>query len=138
MDKISKERRSANMSKIRNADTKPELVVRRSLHALGFRYRLHVKELPGKPDLVFPARKSVIFVHGCFWHQHSSEECADGRLPKSRLDYWIPKLARNIDRDSANIAELQSMGWRVAVVWECETANATRVVKRLRKFLTAS
>src|ERR1700761_3512616 len=96
-DHLSPERRSKKMSRISSKDTKPELVVRRLLHGLGYRYRLHRKDLPGKPDLVFTKRKKVIFVHGCFWHQHS--ECREGRIPGSRLDYWEAKLKRNVERD---------------------------------------
>src|SRR5271167_502830 len=121
MDRLSAERRSFNMSRIRSVDSKPELLLRRSLHAAGYRYRLHVSSLPGRPDIVLPKRRKVIFVHGCFWHQHTG--CKDGRTPRSRLEYWEPKLKRNRERDAAAIDELQSQGWRVMVVWECEVGN---------------
>jgi DNA mismatch endonuclease (patch repair protein) len=106
------------MSRIRSKDTKPELILRSALFHIGFRYRLHDKKLPGKPDLVFKKFKTVIFVHGCFWHLH--ENCRDGRLPKSKLDYWEPKLKKNVERDIIHEENLKSLGWKVVVVWECE------------------
>ena len=132
MDRLSAERRSFNMSRIRSVDSKPELLLRRSLHAAGYRYRLHVSSLPGRPDIVLPKRRKVIFVHGCFWHQHTG--CKDGRTPRSRLEYWEPKLKRNRERDAAAIDELQSQGWRVMVVWECEVGNPD-TLRRIRRFL---
>jgi len=116
-DRFSKAQRSANMSKIRNRDTKPELLVRSALHRLGFRYRLHQKHLPGKPDLVLPKYGTVVFVNGCFWHQHS---CKDGGYPKSNKTFWKMKLDKNVERDRRNKKELISKGWRVLSVWECE------------------
>ena len=113
--------RSAQMSLVRGKDTKPELRVRRALHAAGLRYRLQAKGLPGKPDLVFRSRRTVIFVHGCFWHQHPSPDCRLARMPKSRLDFWEPKLKGNRQRDERVKATLESQGWRVIEVWECET-----------------
>jgi DNA mismatch endonuclease (patch repair protein) len=118
MDRLSPEKRSALMSTVRNRDTKPEMVVRRTLHALGYRYRLHRADLPGKPDIVFPGRKKIIFVHGCFWHGH--KDCKFAKPPKSRMDYWLPKLERNRLRDEDALAALQQRGWGVLVVWECE------------------
>lgn len=118
MDKISKSRRSRNMSRIRGTNTVPERLVRTSLHKLGFRYRLHCSYLPGRPDLVFPSLRKVILVHGCFWHLHSG--CENGRIPKSRVDYWRPKLLRNRSHDRAVIAKLRKLGWQVLVLWECE------------------
>jgi DNA mismatch endonuclease (patch repair protein) len=109
--------------------------VRRMVHAMGFRYRLHRKDLPGKPDLVFPGLKRAIFVHGCFWHMHS--ECREGRIPDSRKEYWGPKLARNKVRDTQNISKLQALGWQAHVLWECETEDAKRLRERLVKILTA-
>lgn len=126
-------RRSANMSRIRSNDTKPEMVVRRLAHSLGYRFRLHRKDLPGKPDLVFPARRKVIFVHGCFWHQHP--ECREGRMPGTNRDYWVPKLTRNIDRDSSAQSALTELGWQAIVIWECETTNLKALSSRLRTFL---
>lgn len=123
------------MSKIRSRDTKPETVVRRLAHRLGYRFRLQRKDLPGKPDLVFPSRKAAVFVHGCFWHQHPDPECLDGRRPKSRQEYWDPKLDRNIERDSKSVQALQDAGWHVLVVWECETKETAALETRLRNFL---
>src|SRR5258707_1318924 len=111
MDSVSAVRRSEIMARIRSKDTKPEMLVRRMLHGLGYRYALHRRDLPGAPDLVFPARRKVILVHGCFWHQH--KKCVDGRLPKSREDYWEPKLMRNVDRDRRNASKLRRDGWKV-------------------------
>jgi len=130
---LSRERRSANMRAIRSRDMKPELVVRSAAHVLGYRFRLHRRDLPGKPDLVFTGRRKVIFVHGCFWHQHAG--CADGRMPRSNLDYWTPKLTRNVERDAEHLAALKADGWKVLVIWECETNNAPRLAARLRRFL---
>lgn len=115
--------RSSNMARIRGKDTKPELEVRRRLWAAGFRYRLHVKHLPGSPDLVFQGRNTVIFVHGCFWHCH--EGCKNFRLPKTRADWWAKKLARNKARDEDVRRRLKTAGWRVIVIWECEVENGT-------------
>lgn len=124
------------MAAIRSKDMKPEMIVRRLVHSLGFRYRLHSKELPGKPDLVFRSRKKIIFVHGCFWHQHNDPACLDGRLPKSRPEYWIPKLSKNRARDQRNIEALQEGGWSALVVWECETRDLTVLQQKLRGFLS--
>ncbi|QQN74704.1 very short patch repair endonuclease [Croceicoccus sp. YJ47] len=132
-DKLTPERRSENMRRIRSKDTKPELIVRRMLHGLGYRYRLHRRDLPGKPDLVFGPRRKVIFVHGCFWHQHA--ECREGRTPGSNTGYWAPKLARNVERDEAARIALDGMGWSSATVWECEIADLDALAARLRAFL---
>lgn len=121
MDQLSKERRSWNMSRIKNENTKPELIVRRLLWRMGYRYRLHDATLPGKPDIVFKSRRKVIFVHGCFWHQH--KKCKKGVIPQSNVDFWIPKLRKNIERDSENYAALQKLGWNVCIIWECELKN---------------
>lgn len=121
------------MGRVRAKDTKPEMFVRRLIHGLGYRYRLHSAKLPGHPDLVFTGRKKVIFVHGCFWHRHGG--CPNCRLPKSRLDFWEPKLARNRQRDISNQAKLRKMGWKLLVIWECELKDQTRLVKRVVKFL---
>lgn len=134
-DKLTAERRSANMSRIRNKDTKPEMIVRRIVHGLGYRYRLHRKDLPGKPDLVFGPRKKVIFVHGCFWHGHERAGCLDARRPKSNTDYWNPKLTRNKERDAERIGALQADGWDVLVIWECETTAVKALRTRLLRFL---
>lgn len=134
-DKLTKYRRSRNMAAIRSKDMKPEMIVRSAVYRLGYRHRLHVKGLPGKPDLVFRSRKKVIFVHGCFWHQHPKKSCKDGRAPKSNLGYWAGKLARNVARDARNLAVLKAMGWKVLVVWECETKHSAVIALRLSKFL---
>lgn len=136
-DKISQQRRSANMARIKSKDMKPELVVRRLAHALGYRFRLHRNELPGKPDLVFASRKAVIFVHGCFWHQHQSAKCLDARLPQSNQSYWLPKLARNVARDAENLSKLEADGWRTLIIWECETKDSRQLASRLKHFLEA-
>lgn len=125
-DTISKQRRSENMRRIRSKDMKPEMIVRKLSHALGYRHRLHRKNLPGKPDLVYPGRKKVIFAHGCFWHQHGDPDCKIARRPKSRREYWDPKLDRNVERDQQNQTALQYMGWDYLIVWECETRQAQR------------
>lgn len=134
-DKIPAAARSENMRKIRALDTKPELIVRKLVHGLGYRYRLHRKDLPGRPDIVFGPRKKLIFVHGCFWHQHQDHGCSDGRLPKSRLDYWEPKLNRNIERDAENQDRLCKLGWDVLVVWECETRRLDVLAEKIDAFL---
>lgn len=123
------------MARIRSTDTKPELRVRRLVHGLGYRYRLHDPKLPGKPDLVFRSRKKVIFVHGCFWHQHSASNCRVVHAPKSSTEYWNPKLRRNVERDTENIASLVAKGWKVFVVWECAVKNAVSLTRELVEFL---
>lgn len=133
VDSLSSSRRSQNMSRIRSSDTAPEMQVRRLLHRLGYRYVLHDRNLPGVPDLVFQSRRKIVFVHGCFWHQHKG--CVDGRIPKSRISYWKPKLERNVQRDRSNIAKLRRGGWRVMSVWECATGNPDALRKRLTRFL---
>lgn len=135
MDKISPERRSANMRSIRSRDTVPEMIVRRLAHQLGYRYRLHGRDLPGKPDLVFRGRRKVIFVHGCFWHQHPISRCADSRRPRTNLGYWEAKLDRNVARDAAHVLDLENTGWKVLIIWDCETKNPLRLAARLRRFL---
>ncbi len=117
-DVFTKEKRSEVMRAVKGRDTKPEVALRKKLFALGLRYRLNVKELPGKPDLVFPKHKAVVFVHGCFWHGHDCKRGA--RAPKQNADYWREKIARNKARDKKNAAELKKLGWRVITVWECD------------------
>jgi DNA mismatch endonuclease (patch repair protein) len=124
------------MSLVRGANTKPEMKVRSIVHRLGFRYRLHVSKLPGKPDLVFPKLHKVLFVHGCFWHRHSG--CSLARLPKSRLDFWKPKLEGNRRRDLRNLSRLRRAGWKVGVVWECELAKSDRLKTKIERFLDAA
>lgn len=121
------------MQAVRTKDTGPEWIVRRALHSRGYRYRLHDKRLPGKPDIVLPGRKVAIFVHGCFWHGH---ECPKGALPKSKLDYWGPKLAANRERDAARTGELEQLGWRVLTVWQCETRDREALAERLIEFMS--
>lgn len=133
MDKLSAERRSANMRQIRSKDTAPELLLRQMLHRLGYRFRLHRKGLPGKPDIVFPARRKVIFVHGCFWHQHPG--CREGRVPGSRREYWEPKLTRNQQRDDAAQVALIEQRWQTLTIWECEMKNTAAALQRAKEFL---
>lgn len=133
MDKLSSAERSAQMARVHGADTGPEMAVRRMVHAMGFRYRLHVADLPGKPDLVFPRLKKIIFVHGCFWHGHS---CRAGRnRPASRESYWTAKLDRNVARDRANVRRLRRAGWSVMTVWECGLRDQERAKAKVRRFL---
>jgi DNA mismatch endonuclease (patch repair protein) len=132
-DGLSPAERSERMSRVRAKDTKPELAVRHLTSALGYRYRLHRRSLPGCPDLVFPARKKVIFVHGCFWHQH--QRCRQYRMPKTKLDFWLPKLSANKERDHANRAKLRRTGWAVLIVWECQLKEPGRVSHRIHAFL---
>ncbi len=133
MDKLSPELRSRNMARIGSKDTKPEMKVRRLVHAMGYRYRLHVKELPGKPDLVFSSRKKVIYVHGCFWHQHKG--CREGKVPTSRESYWLPKLTRNVGRDRKHIRRLKRLGWEVLTLWECQLGDSKEVERKVRAYL---
>lgn len=135
VDKLTAERRSHNMRQIKSKGMKPELLVRSLAHRLGFRFRLHSKDLPGKPDLVFRSRRKAIFVHGCFWHSHERADCLDSRLPKSNVGYWVPKLARNKERDVENVAALKAAGWRVLTVWECETKDERKLTRALTRFL---
>lgn len=122
------------MRAIKSSDTKPELAVRRMLTRLGYRYRLHVATLPGKPDIVFPRRRLALFVHGCLWHLH--ENCPLARVPKSKPNYWPAKLARNKSRDARNRRDLERLGWRAAVIWECETRDPAQLEQRIRQALT--
>jgi DNA mismatch endonuclease (patch repair protein) len=133
VDKLSTEQRSANMARIRSKDTHPELVLRSLIHGLGYRFRLHRKDLPGKPDIVFPGRRKIIFAHGCFWHQHPG--CPEGRVPGSRLEYWAPKLTKNQSRDAANQSHLKDEGWDLLVIWECELKDISAVKRKVRDFL---
>lgn len=136
VDSLTPERRSENMRRITSKNMKPEMAVRSLVHRLGYRYRLHQANLPGKPDLVFRPRCKAIFVHGCFWHGHDSPNCVDGRRkPKSNLDYWLPKLARNKERDLENESQLARLGWAVLTVWECETRNPVKLQAKVENFL---
>ncbi len=128
--------RRRNMAAVKGRDTKPELIVRRLLHALGYRYRLHCRDLPGRPDIVLPRRKVAIDVRGCFWHRHPDPQCRNAVLPGTRAAWWAAKLARNVERDAANLAELEAEGWRVLVIWECETrGDKQTLTMTLREFL---
>jgi|SRR6185312_8947833 len=135
MDKLTPSARSENMRKIKSKGMKPELLVRSLVHRMGYRFRLHRKDLPGKPDLVFGPARKVIFVHGCFWHLHDKKACLDSRLPKSNTSYWWPKLLRNKERDAKHCKALRRSEWKVLVVWECETRSPIDLSKRLTKFL---
>lgn len=132
-DKISKERRSANMRAVKCCDTGPEKAVRRLAHRIGYRFRLNRSDLPGKPDLVFSSRHAVIFVNGCFWHCH---DCKRGTsVPKTNAAFWIAKLARTVERDAAHLSRLKHDHWRTLVVWECELKNEWGLICRIRRFL---
>jgi DNA mismatch endonuclease (patch repair protein) len=124
---------SQRMARIRKTDTKPEMLVRRMLHALGYRYRLHRRDLPGNPDIVFASRRKLIFVHGCFWHQHGCRLGA--KQPRARPEYWLPKLQRNKERDLRNLQALKEAGWSTLALWECELSDTSALERRLRKFL---
>lgn len=123
MDTISREQRSRTMSRIRSKNTKPEMLVRRFLYANGFRYRVNVRTLPGSPDIVLKKFRTVIFIHGCFWHSHS---CQQGRLPQTNVDFWTRKLTRNKERDSDVREKLRQLGWKTMIVWECQLKPAVR------------
>jgi DNA mismatch endonuclease, patch repair protein len=125
--------RGENMRRIRSKNTLPEMAVRRLVHGMGYRYRLHRRDIPGKPDLAFPGRHKVIFIHGCFWHQHPG--CREGRPPKSNTAYWLPKLERNQARDKTALEQLAVSGWQALVVWECETKDVHALIEKMRVFL---
>lgn len=129
MDRLTKVHRSWNMSRIRSRDTGPERAVRSILHRLGYRFRLHSKSLPGRPDAVLPMYETVVFVHGCFWHRHSS--CRFAYTPKSRTKFWTQKFTDNIARDRRAASQLRTLGWRVLVVWECELRDTSALARRL-------
>lgn len=132
---ILKKTRSEIMQAVHSKDTRPEMVVRKLIYAMGYRYRIHRKDIPGNPDIVFHGRKKVIFVHGCFWHGH---DCTSGRnLPVTNLDYWIPKLRRNQERDKGNISLLKKKGWGVLVIWECQVKKRFFISKKIKQFLNS-
>ena len=133
MDVFNKSERSAVMRSVKSKNTGAEMKVRRLLHAAGFRYFLHVKNSPGKPDIVFPRRKKAIFVHGCFWHQHPA--CRSAHRPASNTDYWNAKLDRNMARDESNLAALKELGWETFVVWECAIRDQDALLETLKSFL---
>ena len=129
-DKLSKEHRSWNMSRIKGKDTEIEVAVRKRLFSLGYRYRKNDKRLPGKPDIVFPKFKTVVFIHGCFWHMHAN--CKMATIPKSNTDFWVAKLTHNVENDIKHKQQLEKMGWKVIVVWECEIENnLDRVIQQI-------
>lgn len=128
-DIVDGKRRSAMMACIGGRDTAPELAVRRIAHRMGLRFRLHCKDLPGRPDLIFPKHRLVVFVHGCFWHRH--QECKYAYTPKSRIEFWAKKFASNVARDARQEAALKALGWRVLVIWECETKDEVAVERKL-------
>ena len=134
-DTLSPQQRSALMTRIRGRNTKPEWTVRRLLHGMGYRYHLHSHDLPGKPDLVFRSRQKIIFVHGCFWHWHDDPLCRGGHLPKSRKDFWVPKLTATRKRDIQKQTLLAHLGWDVLVLWECDLRDLAQVSAKLRSFL---
>lgn len=133
MDTLSTAARSRMMSGIKGKNTKPELLVRRAAHALGYRFRLHRRDLPGSPDLVFPSRKLCLFVHGCYWHRH--EGCKYCYEPKSNVEFWAEKFRKNVERDKRVQGELEEMGWKVAILWECQVADPVALEASLRSFL---
>ena len=134
-DTLTPERRSWNMSRIRGTDTQPELAVRRLLHRMGYRFRLHRGDLPGRPDIVLPRHSLVIFVHGCFWHRHKG--CRDATTPKTRVDFWQNKFDENIGRDRRNRRALKKLDWQIGCIWECETKNGEILQRRLEMILKA-
>jgi DNA mismatch endonuclease (patch repair protein) len=133
-DTLSRAARSENMRRIRAKDTVPEIAVRRALHRMGLRFRLHANTLPGKPDVVLRRHNAVVLIHGCFWHQH--RRCIDGHVPRTNLAYWQPKLDRNVRRDRRNRRQLAQLGFRVLVVWECEARRPEVLDKKLRRYFT--
>lgn len=132
VDRISPKARSALMARVKQRNTAPEIVVRSLLHADGYRYRLKAPKLPGRPDIIFPGRKKVVFVHGCFWHGH---HCKRGKLPASNLDFWRDKISKNKSRDARSVKELEQLGWSALTVWECETKSSDQLLRTLAVFL---
>jgi DNA mismatch endonuclease, patch repair protein len=133
VDRLSPERRSALMARVRAKDTTPELKLRRLLHSLGYRFRLHRTDLAGKPDLVFPRRRKIVFIHGCWWHRHPG--CPKAGNPKSNIEYWAEKFRRNVERDKWALKKLASEGWKVLVVWQCELKNLDQIQEKVKSFL---
>lgn len=136
MDIVDSATRSRMMAAIRGKNTGPEIVVRRYLHALGYRFRIHRKDLPGKPDIVMPKLRTCIFVHGCFWHRHP--DCRYAYTPKSRLDFWLPKFAKNVERDLAAQSALRELGWNLVIIWECETKKIDLLRQKIYEAFAAS
>lgn len=133
MDTLTLEHRSRVMSRIKGKNTLPEMVVRRLIHAMGYRFRLHRQDLPGSPDVVLPGRKKLIFVHGCFWHRHTG--CKYAYVPKSNVDFWIKKFDANVRRDNSTMAALESLNWGVLIVWECQIRDPQHLSRVLQRFL---
>lgn len=131
-DRLTKKQRSRVMSRVKNKNTKPEVQVRSMLHRMGYRFRLHRRDLPGAPDVVLPRHRKVIFVHGCFWHNH---DCPRGKRPSTRIEFWNAKLDANVERDRANRKALEEQGWKVLVVWQCELKNSDTLREKLRRFM---
>jgi DNA mismatch endonuclease (patch repair protein) len=134
-DRLTPEQRSDLMRRVRGKDTRPEMIVRRLVHGMGYRYRLHRWDLPGPPDLAFGPRRKVIFVHGCFWHRHDDPSCKLARLPESNLEYWLQKLETNKARDTLNQEKLVAVGWNSLVVWQCKLRNTSYIESEIRAFL---
>ena len=134
-DKFTPEKRSEIMSRVRSRDTKPEKIVRSMLHALGYRFRLCRRDLPGNPDIVLPKHRKAVFVHGCFWHGH--KRCPRAKLPVANCGFWQTKLARNVERDRRNLKALAKLGWRTLVVWQCEMKDESELRRRLREFMSS-
>ena len=132
MDHVSPAIRSKIMAAVKSADTGPEMLIRRALHRLGYRYGLHRNDLPGKPDLVFRSRRKVVFVHGCFWHGHN---CKKGRLPKTRIEFWTEKISKNRARDRRSVRELRKYGWSSITIWQCQTRSQQKIVDKIVRFL---
>ncbi|MGH7934279.1 MAG: very short patch repair endonuclease [Candidatus Binataceae bacterium] len=133
MDILTRSERSEVMSRVRGKDTRPEMLVRRLIHAMGYRYRLHRRDLPGVPDLVFVGRRKIIFIHGCFWHRHP--DCPNNRMPKSNVTFWRKKLSANRRRDRANLKRLLALDWKALVLWECQLRDVSAVRRKVRGFL---
>src|SRR5262245_57454122 len=133
MDRLTKKKRSWNMSRIRGENTRPEMLIRSALHSMGYRFRLHVRTLPGRPDIVLPKLKTAIFVHGCFWHRHP--HCKYAYNPKSRVDFWQTKFRQNVERDHAAIEKLQALGWKVKIIWECQVPEFISCPEKLDQII---
>jgi DNA mismatch endonuclease (patch repair protein) len=137
MDTLTPDERSARMARVKGKNTSAEMTVRRLVHRMGYRYRLHCAKLPGRPDLVFAGRRKAIFVHGCFWHRHPDPDCKLARLPKTRQDFWIPKLEGNRARDLRKLGEFEALGWSALILWECELKNEAFLENEIRTFLNS-
>ena len=137
MDKLTPDQRSKLMSSIRSKDMIPEIIVRQLLHKMGYRFRLHVQSMPGKPDVVLSKHRKIVFVHGSSWHQHNNKSCKKSHLPKSNIEYWIPKLKRNAERDKKHFKELKKLGWSTLIIWECETKDkdTEKLASKIKQFM---